>query len=281
MIATDTKPTGYMKKPSEPDSGFVSNEVQAFVLAGARASGDALAITHNVPSKAHIKIAGQSMIARVLAALSQSNTIKAITIIGLEGGDPLSQAEDWPAVFHQPGAPGPAASVYGALDKAGRSYPILVTTCDHALLTPEMIDTFLRLSLQSSADLTVALARRADIEDTYPDVRRTYLKFGDAHYSSCNLFCLLTPAAREVVSFWRTAEEDRKRPWRIAWRFGLIRALRLLIGRPALPGVFKIVSGRLGVEIKPVVLPFADAAVDVDTPDDLALVERIISERGG
>jgi GTP:adenosylcobinamide-phosphate guanylyltransferase len=61
----------------------------------------------------------------------------------------------------------------------------------------------------------------------------------------------------------------------------LIRALRLLIGRPALPGVFKIVSGRLGVEIKPVVLPFADAAVDVDTPDDLALVERIISERGG
>jgi molybdopterin-guanine dinucleotide biosynthesis protein A len=272
-----------MKKPSEPDSGFVSSEVQAFVLAGARAAGDALAIAHNVPSKAHIQIAGRSMISRVLEALSRSDTTKAITIIGLEEGASLSQAETWPPVRHQQGAPGPAASVYGALGEDGEDdedYPILVTTCDHALLTPEIVDTFLRESLQSSADLTVALARRTEIEAVYPDVHRTYLKFGDAHYSSCNLFCLRTPAAREVVGFWRAAEEDRKRPWRIAWRFGLIRALRLLIGRPPLPGVFEIVSGRLGVDVKPVVLPFADAAVDVDTPDDLALVERVIAERG-
>ena len=254
--------------------------VQAFVLAGARASGDALAEAHGVPSKAHIKVAGRSMISRVLDTLANSASDPQITIVGLEGADSLEQAEAWPKSRRSPGADGPAASVHGALERSEDTYPVLVTTCDHALLTPDIVNHFVRDSMASSADLTVALARRSDIEAAYPDVHRTYLKFGDAHYSSCNLFCLMTPAAKDVVSFWRAAEEDRKSPWRIAWRFGIVRALRLLIGRPPLAGVFEIVSGRLGVDIQPVVLPFADAAVDVDTPEDLALVERVIAERG-
>lgn len=254
--------------------------VEAFVLAGARASGDALAEAHNVPSKAHIQVAGRSMISRVLETLADSASKPRITIIGLENADALEAEEGWPESQRSPGADGPAASVHGAIERSDGNFPILVTTCDHALLTPEIVDQFLRDSLASSADLTVALARRSEIEAAYPDVHRTYLKFGDAHYSSCNLFYLLTPKAKEVVSFWRAAEEDRKRPWRIAWRFGLVRALRLLIGRPPLAGVFEIVSGRIGVDIKPIVLPFADAAVDVDTPDDLTLVERVIAERG-
>lgn len=280
MIATDTKLTESMKKPSSSTGGAAIGGVQAFVLAGARASGDALAEAHDVPSKAHIKVAGRSMISRVLETLASSAAGPQITIIGLEDSEALETEEAWPQTRRSPGADGPAASVHGAIEGTDGTFPILVTTCDHALLTPEIVDQFLRDSLASSADLTVALARRSEIEAAYPDVHRTYLKFGDAHYSSCNLFCLLTPRAKEVVSFWRSAEQDRKRPWRIAWRFGLVRALRLLIGRPPLAGIFEIVSGRLGVDIKPIVLPFADAAVDVDTPDDLALVERVIAERG-
>lgn len=280
MIATDTKPTGFMKKPSDPQTKTAFGTVEAFVLAGARASGDALAEAHDVPSKAHIKVHGRSMISRVLGTLSDSACDIRVTIIGLEGAESLEADEAWPPSQRCSGADGPAASVFGAIERSEGRFPILVTTCDHALLTPEIVDQFLRDSLASSADLTVALARRSDIEAAYPDVHRTYLKFGDAHYSSCNLFCLMTPASKQVVNFWRAAEEDRKRPWRIAWRFGLVRALRLLLGRPPLTGVFEIVSGRLGVDIKPVILPFADAAVDVDTPDDLALVERVLAERG-
>lgn len=281
MIVTDTKPTGSMKRPSEPHAVESSERAAVFVLAGARASGDALAEAHGVPSKAHIKIAGRSMISRVLEAVSESEHTDGITVIGLEGHQKLSSDETWPSVTHVDAADGPAASVSRALNADPWSRPVLVTTCDHALLSAAMIDAFLSGSIASQAELTVGLARRADIEARYPDVARTYLRFGDGAYSSCNLFCLNAPAAQQVVEFWRSAEQDRKRPWRIAWRFGVIAALRILIGRPGIEQVFAIVSRRLGVEIRPVILPFAEAAIDVDTAADLALVERILLERTG
>ena len=90
---------------------------------------------------------------------------------------------------------------------------------------------------------------------------------------------MVTPKAQRVVEFWRDAEEDRKRPWRIAWRFGIWTALRLLIGRPSLDRAFSILSKRLGVTICPVILPFGEAAIDVDTVQDLAMVEQILKAR--
>lgn len=263
-----------MKKPSE-----IPSTIRVFVLAGARASGDVLAQSHGVPSKAHIRIAGRSMIGRVLDAASRSQYTGELTVIGMEAHNTLKTDEAWPPIQHAEGADGPAASVYKALERHKNGAPVLVTTCDHALLSPQIVDHFLKETHTVDADLTVALARRVDIEAAYPDVSRTYLNFGDGGYSSCNLFCLKTDAAKSVVRFWQSAEKDRKRPWRIAWRFGLIPALRILLTRPNQPKVFEIVSKRLGVTIKAVILPFADAAVDVDTPEDLALVERLISER--
>lgn len=279
MIATDTKPTESMKKTSEAQPGGPSQRVEAFVLAGARASGDVLAEAHDVPSKAHIEVAGKSMISRVLSALSQSPQTDEITVIGLQGHETLQQKEAWPPVTFAAGDEGPAASVFGVLEARSEAEPVLVTTCDHALLSPAIIDAFLQQSLACDADLTVALAGRDTIEAQHPETKRTYLRFGDGEYSSCNLFCIATPKARQVVEFWRDAEQDRKRPWRIAWRFGVVTALRILIGRPALDQVFAILSKRLGVTIRPIVLPFAEAAIDVDTEKDLAMVERILIER--
>lgn len=268
-----------MKKRSESRIDAPTHSVESFVLAGARVRGDALADAHNMPSKAHIKIAGKSMISRVLSALAGSRAAGAITVIGLQDHQALQAAEVWPSVNVISGDEGPAASVSRALDELKTSNPIIVTTCDHALLSPTIVDAFLSRSLASNADLTVALARRDTIEEHYPETTRTYLKLGDGEYSSCNLFCLVTPTARRAVAFWETAEQDRKRPWRITWRFGVIPALRILVGRPGLEHVFAIVSQRLSVDIRPIVLPYADAAIDVDTVEDLALVERIVLEQ--
>lgn len=254
--------------------------VDAFVLAGARTTGDALADAHDVPSKAHIPIAGKAMISRVLQALSQSARTDEVTVIGMQDHEELAKDEDWPRVEIAPGREGPAASVFHNLKNRKKKGPVLVTTCDHALLTAEMVDTFVQQSVLSGMDLTVALARRETIEASHPETKRTYLRFGDGEFSSCNLFCIVSPAAHKVVEFWRDAEKDRKRPWRIAWRFGVVTALRVLVGRPALDQVFAILSQRLGVSIRPIVLPFAEAAIDVDTAQDLAMVERILLERG-
>lgn len=253
--------------------------VSALVLAGARSGGDALARAEGVASKAVIEIAGRPMLARVLAALAGAGVQSPVAVLGLDGAALAAAAGGLPCRSVQsPIGAGPAASLLGALSGAV-TLPVLVTTCDHALLTPAMVEAFVTRSRASGADLTVGLAERATIEAAYPETRRTYLRLGGAELSGCNLFYLADARALAVLRFWQSAEQDRKRPWRIAWRLGPLTALRILLGRPGVDAVFALLSRRLGARVAPVILPFAEAAIDVDTAGDLALVRGILAGR--
>lgn len=253
--------------------------VATLVLAGARqgGAGDPLVRCEGVSSKALIDVGGRPMLARVLGALADSREAGGgpVGVIGLEAAL-LDAAAGGHAC--QPVAArgqGPASSLIAALGD-DPALPVLVTTCDHALLTPEMVDRFLHDSRATGADLTIGLAERAVIERAYPETRRTYLRLGGAQVSGCNLFYIAHPRALGVLRFWRGAEQDRKKPWRIAWRFGPWTALRILMARSGPEGVFAMLSRRLGARIRPVILPFAEAAIDVDKPGDLVLVREIV-----
>lgn len=253
------------------------DRVSALVLAGARASGDALAIAHGVESKALLDIAGKPMLSRVLNALTQSGCVGRTPYVCGLNPDLLAQASAGIASQEARSvAGGPAASLAGAIE-GGVPLPLLVTTCDHALLTAEMADHFVTEAIRGGADLTIGLAAKETIQARYPDTRRTYIPFGGSPMSGCNLFFIATPEALKVIQFWRQAEQDRKKPLHIAWRFGPATALRLLIGRPDARKAFKLISNRLGARIGMVDMPFAEAAIDVDTQADLDLVRSILA----
>ena len=41
---------------------------------------------------------------------------------------------------------------------------------------------------------------------------------------------------------------------------------------------FELASQKIGISARPVLLPFANAAVDVDKPEDKELVEEVLAE---
>ncbi|MDT8327473.1 MAG: nucleotidyltransferase family protein [Roseovarius sp.] len=259
-------------------SNSQSHPLEVLVLAGARAAGDPLCDAEAVSSKAVIDIVGQPMLSRVLRALGASRANAAPWVLGLEG-DALAAAAD--GIPCQPLASegrGPASSLIRALE-GPISTPLLVTTCDHALLTPEMVDSFVTQSIASGADLCVGFAERRVIEAEHPETKRTYLRLGGSELSGCNLFYLANPAALAVIRFWQSAEQDRKKPWRIAWRFGPLTALRILLLRSGHEAAFALLSRQLGVRVAPILLPFGEAAIDVDKPGDLVLVRKILAAR--
>ncbi|SHK98435.1 MobA-like NTP transferase domain-containing protein [Roseovarius marisflavi] len=255
-----------------------SRPVQVLVLAGARAAGDPLCDAEGVASKAVIDIVGQPMLSRVLRALGASRADAPAWVLGLEGAALEAAADGIPCQPLASQGRGPASSLIRALE-GPISTPLLVTTCDHALLTPAMVDSFLAKSIASDADMTVGFAERSVIEAEYPETKRTYLRLGGAELSGCNLFYLASPAALKVIRFWQSAEQDRKKPWRIAWRFGPLTALRILLMRSGHEAAFALLSRQLGVRVAPVLLPFAEAAIDVDKPGDLVLVREILTAR--
>ena len=256
--------------------------ISALVLAGSRrGESDPVARYRGAPAKCLVTAAGVPMLARVVLALQQSPKVGRILISADDPTlvDRVQQLRGVADVTVLGSAESLSASVERGFAEAGP--PLLVTTADHALLEPAMVDLFLERADASGADVAVALVAAATIRASHPETKRTFLRFRDGGYSGANLFLLRTPAAADGIAFWRRIERDRKAPWRLARALGPLLLLSFLLRVATLAQAMRLVSKRLGLRAAAVVLPMAEAAIDVDKPADLDLVERILAARGG
>ena len=240
------------------------------ILAGQREGVvDPLCEAAGVERKALIPIAGRPMIDHVLDALSKGGVTTPFFVSGLD------KAHDKRLVSTPCGA-GPANSAYLAATYIS-SYPLLITTCDHPLLTAEMINNFIDGARKTGADFCVGLASKSVVQPAHPNVKRTYLRFSDGSVSGCNLFYVANKKGLAAIEFWQKAQQHRKQPWKLARAFSLPLFLSYLTGRLTVEGAFRHASKTLGIVAKPVFLPFAEAAIDVDKPSDKQLVEDIFA----
>jgi len=177
-----------------------------------------------------------------------------------------------------PSAAGPADSVLAAIEDR-MPYPVLITTADHPLLSADMVRDFVAGSEASGADFCVGLAEKTVIQPAYPDVKRTYLNFSDRSVSGCNLFYVANAKGLAAIRFWSRAQYYRKRPLKLAAQFGLAVFWRYFTGRLSLDGAFIFAAKTMKITTAPILLPFAEAAIDVDKPADKQLVEQILDTR--
>ena len=257
----------------------------ALVLAADRGAGDPVAQAAGVSRKCLAPVAGRPMLARVIDALQASPWVEGIAV-SIDDPDLLADQEIFGSLIEAGqlrlfrAEASPSRSVLAAAETLGDAQPLLVTTADHALLSPAMVDHFCAESLKTGADVTVGLTAAVLIRAGYPESRRTYLQFRDDGYSGSNLFAFMTAQGREAARFWRRAEQERKRPWRIARLFGPRLLLAYLFRRLSLDAAMVRISSRLGFKAAAIKMPSAEAAIDVDRPADLDLVERILGGAG-
>jgi len=224
------------------------------------------------------------MLARVVEALAASRSIGSIAV-SIEGPDlvgslaQLSSQRDEGRLLVFPSAVTPSLSALTAAEALDYPFPLLITTADHALLTPDLVDFFASAARETGADIVAGLVSAEVLLAAYPQTKRTFLRFRNGRYSSCNLFCVLTEAGLRVLDFWRRIERDRKRPWRIARAFGIGTLVAYVLGRLTLEQGLARLSRTLGVDARAVIVPTAEAAIDVDKPSDLTLVEEILQRR--
>lgn len=249
--------------------------VTALVLAGSRGADDPVARQVGVTHKALAPVAGVPMLSRVLSVLRESQSVARIVLCMDRASVPHDIGPDIELI--EPGAT-PSASVALALERLVNPCPLLVTTADHALLTPAMVE-HLCARAPTDADATVGLATATTIRNAYPETQRTYYRLAGEGYSGCNLFLLQRPQARRLADFWSEMERHRKRPWRMVAAVGPLTLLRFLTGTLSLEAALRQLSQLAGATVRAVDMPFAEAAIDVDKPADLALAERILAQR--
>jgi GTP:adenosylcobinamide-phosphate guanylyltransferase len=257
----------------DPDS----HRLAAIVLAGDRSKSDALVQRSAAGCKAMIELDGVPMVRRVLNALRASPAVRAITLAGpeseaLAGDALLARWVDSGEVGWRPPGASPSTSAWQAMQEVAPRQPVLLTTADHPLLTAEIVDAFARQSLADDVDVAVGFAPHALVTEAYPGIRKTVLRFSDGEFCGCNLFAFLTPEGRRAADFWRRIEQQRKKPLVLIGLLGWIAVLRYRLGMLSLEEALARLGKRLGLRIRAVILPYANAAIDVDSIADLALV---------
>jgi GTP:adenosylcobinamide-phosphate guanylyltransferase len=254
-----------------------SAKISAVVLAGSRPGPDPLLDGTGVSSKALLPIAGLPMLAHGLRALRASPEIGTIIILAqdtaaLAAEPTIARVEN---ICFETSGQGISHSLAAALSQ--RDEPVLVTTADHVLLTPQMVAEF--VAGARGHDVAVGMVERSTLLARYPESRRTWLKFRAGWWSGANLFWLHGPKVQPLLSFWSSIEKDRKKGSKIFAAFGPV----LMIG--ALLRLFTVKQGiaragkRFGVRATAVAMSAPEACIDADKPDDVRLIEKILATR--
>jgi GTP:adenosylcobinamide-phosphate guanylyltransferase len=252
------------------------------VLAGRRGPADPLAEAQGTSHRALLEVGGTPMLVRVVRALRATASVERIAV-SIDEPAVLDDVPELAALIAEgslvphTSRSSPSRSVLAVLETLAGDEKLLVTTADHPLLTRDMIDHF--VASDADADVLVGVVAASLLRARYPESTRTYLRLRDDAYSGANLFAFRTASAQRAAAFWVRAEQFRKQPWRLASVFGPTALLLFVLRRLDLEAAFERVSRAMGVRVRPVRLPFPEAAIDVDRPTDLVLASRILEER--
>jgi len=254
----------------------------ALVLAGERPGGDALAQGLGVPAKALLPLLDEPMLNHVVRSLLATPAIERIAILTQRPEELRTPATEWlqhekRVSFIQSGD-GISASIEAVAGGADAPWPVLVTTADHPLLTPAMVSDF--LAQADTPDIAVGAVERETVLGAYPQTKRTWLHFRDGAYSGANLFALTSGKVSIALKLWADVEADRKKVYRLFWRFGPLLALQAIARLISFDGALTKAGRNLGMKVKLVALRAPEAAIDVDKLSDLRLVESILAARG-
>jgi GTP:adenosylcobinamide-phosphate guanylyltransferase len=251
------------------------------VLAGRRSARlDPLAEAAGVSHKALVPVAGEAMIGRVLriadqafpdcplfvsvedfAVIAEEPTVKRLTAAGR-----LKAVE---AEYHI------VDSVVTASRTTG--FPLIITTADNVLMTVEGLRAFAAEGAKGDVDGVLMMAEREDIMAAHPDGQRRFYKLRGGQYSNCNLFWLANEGALKITESFRYGGQFAKRKRDAVKALGLTTFFLYASKLVTIDGLFRHLSRRFGVSMRPMVVADGRLAIDVDNERTHRVAEEIIA----
>lgn len=252
----------------------------AVILAAQRPGRvDPLAERAGLSHKCLVPIAEVPLIAHVVAALAATpgcalmriviEPAMFVTLRTLLGDGP-------PRIELVVAADNLADSVFNAAD--GIEGPIIVTTADNVLLTPEAVRQMVA-TLEGGADVALAMAARASVLMAHPEGQRRFYRFRDDDYSNCNLYGFGHAGAIKAAESFRSGGQFAKKPLRLIGAIGLVNVVLMLLRRLSLAGALARLSRRLGLSLAPVVIADGSHAIDVDNERTYRIAEMLLERR--
>jgi GTP:adenosylcobinamide-phosphate guanylyltransferase len=245
--------------------------VDALVLAGGTSKG---LEKEGEQAKASIRINKKLMLEYVIASLRNSTSVRRIAVVGPPAlQDKLRTAR---ADIFLPASDSLTKNMSLGLAELNSLDPVLITSSDIPLVTPEAIDDFVSRCEKVDADICYSVVDRERIEKFFPGVKRTYATFREGTFTGGNVGLVNPKVVRENMELIEKAFGLRKSPVRLLRILGLRFVLKFIFHRLTLGEVEQRVSLLLNSRGRAVVTPYPQIGIDVDKMSDLELARRFL-----
>jgi GTP:adenosylcobinamide-phosphate guanylyltransferase len=262
-----------------------SPALTALILAASRSGvEDSVARLQNKSHKCLVETDGIPMLERVVQSLLDSQCFEQI-LVSIEGEHVLQELPvccEWikqGTIRLIPSSENLVDSVVGVADAVDNPFPLVITTADNVLHTPELIKDFVSSVQQGEAEVAVAVARESTVRAEYPEGKFGFFQFRDGGYSFCNLFAVNSSKGLDGAKIFRTGGQFRKKPWRILRIFGVLSLIKYKWRLADLDDFRSDLSRKLGISLQTVLMNYAYAPIDVDNPTTFAFSEKTLKAR--
>lgn len=255
------------------------------ILAGKRdGTLDPLAQAAGVSHKCKVPIRGKPLLQWVLEAVQHSWPDSPIWI---SIHDPAVIA-DVPGVAELTAAgrlhmsvsrAGIVESVEAVIQASDNAFPLLITTGDNVLVTPEVLRDIHDHGIAQQAGAVLAIAEKQAILAEHPKAQSRFYEFSDMAVANCNAYWVRDAASFRAAEAFRAGGQFIKTKGRIAQAFGLVNLIRFRLGWWSLDSAMNAISRRFGVKVRALVLAEGAYAVDVDNQRTYEIAEMLLAKR--
>lgn len=254
------------------------------ILAGQRLGRvDPLAAKHGVEHKCLVPLLGRPLIGYVFDAVDAAFPGAPI-IVSIN--DPAAlDAEPEARRFFEAGRLRVVPSAHNLLESVlaaaqDAAFPLLITTGDNVLMTPEALQGFHAFALSENADGAAMFARKEDILAAHPEGQPRFWQFRDGAFSGCNTFWMKDHGASAVAEIFRGGGQFLKFPKRFIAAFGLANLVAFRLRLFTVERMLARVSSRFGKSLRVQIARDGRLAIDVDTEFSHLVAERLLRARG-
>ncbi len=222
-----------------------------------------------------MRVGGDALVMRVLRALKATPQVGRIVVVA----PPAMHADPAVALADECRADGKriCESLRSGLHDLPPDELVLVAASDLPVLTAQAAADFIERAVRTQADACYGCVERDVHTAAYPRVPHTWARLRDGTYCGAGLFALRPRILPSLERFIEQLGAARKQPWRLASIFGARVLVKFAFGRLTVADAQARASAVLGAPVHAVVSPYANVAVNVDRPGDVALAEEILA----
>jgi len=247
--------------------------VDAVVLAG----GDGAVVDPTSRFKGLLPVAGRPMVEWVVDALREAESVHEVAVVVPTAENLGEWVDKVDKLVVSDGSF--SENVIAGVRSFREERPVLIATGDIPALTAQAVDTYVRLSLETGAEVTYPLVRKEDMLAKFPGSERTFIKIAGGSVTGGNVALLQPFVAERNVEIGQRLFDTRKSAVQMARILSVGFVLRLVSGRLRVVDVERRMEKLLDAKCAAIFTSEASIGADVDKPVDVIVVERVLYER--